>query len=132
MKSKVKSGYKMQTKASEEQISHQKALAKIFDDCKIPTDELLLNLGLFMRSSVLTKILFINEVYCLIKNTPGCIMEIGVWWGQNLILFENLRAIYEPFNQSRRVIGFDTFEGYPDVFLKGFLLFISSGMPATV
>ena len=25
----------------------------------------------------------------------------------------NLRGIYEPFNHDRRIIGFDTFEGYP-------------------
>jgi hypothetical protein len=42
-------------------------------------------------------------------------MEFGCWIGQNLVLFENLRAIYEPFNQSRRVIGFDTFGGYASV-----------------
>src|SRR4051794_524849 len=27
----------------------------------------------------------------------------------------NLRGIYEPFNHSRKIIGFDTFEGFPDV-----------------
>ncbi len=45
-------------------------------------------------------------------NIPGVIVEFGVWWGQNLILAENLRAIYEPFNHTRRIIGFDTFSGY--------------------
>jgi len=39
-------------------------------------------------------------------------MEFGVWWGQNMVLFESLRAIYEPYNYTRRIIGFDTFEGY--------------------
>ena len=68
-----------------------------------------------MRSSTLAKILFINELYELITGIPGVIVEFGTWWGQNIVLFENLRAIYEPFNQSRRVIGFDTFRGYPEV-----------------
>jgi len=35
-----------------------------------------------------------------------------------LILFENLRAIYEPLNQNRRIIGFDTFRGYPELSSK--------------
>ena len=42
-------------------------------------------------------------------------MEFGTWWGQNLVLYENLRSIYEPFNYDRRVIGFDTFEGYENI-----------------
>ncbi len=32
----------------------------------------------------------------------------------NLALFGSLRAIHEPYNWTRKVIGFDTFEGYPE------------------
>ena len=78
----------------------------------MPDEHLLVNLGLYMRSSALAKILFINELYELIVDIPGVIVEFGVWWGQNLVLVENLRAIYEPFNITRRIIGFDTFSGY--------------------
>jgi hypothetical protein len=42
-------------------------------------------------------------------------MEFGVRWGRNLALYENLRGIYEPFNHTRWIIGFDTFEGFPSV-----------------
>ncbi len=111
-------GYKMETKASEQQLAHRELLYQLFRDCPIPDDQLLICLGLFMRSSALTKILFVNEVYQQILSQPGIIVEFGTWWGQNLVLFENFRAIYEPFNQSRRVIGFDTFTGYPAVSAK--------------
>ena len=87
----------------------------------MPEDQLLVNLGLYMRSSALTKILFINELYELILDIQGVIMEFGTWWGQNYILFENLRAIYEPFNRSSRIIGFDTFKGYPEISEKDVL-----------
>lgn len=108
-------GYTMETKASEQQLAHRELLYKLFNDRPIPDDQLLICLGLFMRSSALTKILFVNEAYQLILDQPGIIVEFGTWWGQNLVLFENLRAIYEPFNQSRRVVGFDTFQGYPEI-----------------
>ena len=39
-------------------------------------------------------------------------MEFGVRWGQNLALFQSLRGIYEPYNYTRKVIGFDTFSGF--------------------
>ena len=108
-------GYTMETKASEQALAHRELLYKLFSERPIPDDQLLICLGLFMRSSALTKILFVNEAYQLILDQPGIIVEFGTWWGQNLVLFENLRAIYEPFNQSRRVVGFDTFQGYPEI-----------------
>jgi len=75
-------------------------------------EDLLTHVGLFLRSSQVAKILFVNELYELIRDVPGIIVELGVHYGQNMALFENLRAINEPFNQNRRVIGFDTFSGY--------------------
>jgi hypothetical protein len=107
--------YVEETKATEENIRHRQLLYKLFDDRPMPDDQLLTCLGLYMRSSALAKVLFINELYEQILHIPGVIMEFGSWWGQNLILFENLRAIYEPFNQYRRVIGFDSFHGYVNV-----------------
>ena len=115
MSSEKDFGYTMETKASEQQLAHREKLYQLFKCRPMPDDQLLICPGLFMRSSALAKILFVNEAYQLILNQPGIIVEFGTWWGQNLVLFENLRAIYEPFNQSRRVIGFDTFEGYPEI-----------------
>ena len=105
--------YEMETKSSIEQIKHREILYKLFRERPLSDEELLICPGLYMRSSALAKILFIDEAYKLIIDRPGIIIEFGTWWGQNLILFENLRAIYEPFNQSRRIVGFDTFKGYP-------------------
>ncbi len=104
-----------ETKASETQLQSRKALYDLFDNSPIPTEEKIMNLGLFMRSSALTKILFLNEIYEQILDVPGIITEFGCWLGQNLAVFENLRAVYEPFNQNRRVVGFDTFKGYSSV-----------------
>lgn len=109
---KPENSYKLETKSTPEQIRQREKIGELFLQRPMPDEHLLVSLGLYMRSSALVKILFLNELYELILNTPGVIMEFGVWWGQNLVLFENLRAIYEPFNQTRRVIGFDTFSGY--------------------
>lgn len=106
-------GYKVETKASAEQVAHREVLYELYRQCPMPVEQLMMVLGLYLRSSALAKILFLNEMYQMILDIPGVIIEFGSWWGQNLVLFENLRAIYEPFNQSRRIIGFDTFKGYP-------------------
>ena len=106
-------GKKLQSRASQEQSDARKKLRELFENSPLPTDELLVNLALYMRSSVVAKLLYINELYRLIVSTPGVIMEFGVWWGTNMALFESLRAVYEPYNYTRKIVGFDTFEGYP-------------------
>lgn len=104
---------RLSVRASEQQRENRETLKRLFEETPLPLDDLLVNLPLYMRSSALAKLLWVNELYELIKPTPGVIMEFGVWWGANLALFESLRAVHEPYNYSRRVIGFDTFGGYP-------------------
>jgi hypothetical protein len=109
------SGNQIQTRGSEEQQAAREVLLDLFKNNPLPPEQLLTNLALFSRSSVLAKMLYIDELYRMIVNVPGVIMEFGIWWGQNLVLFESLRAIYEPYNYTRRVVGFDTFAGYASI-----------------
>ena len=109
-----KSGPVSQNTPSRSADLRQKLL-KLFAERPLPDDELLVNLGLYIRSGALAKMLFLNELYEKIVPIPGVICEFGVWWGQSLVLFENLRAVHEPYNHTRRMIGFDTFTGYPAV-----------------
>ena len=78
-------------------------------------EELLVNLGFYMRSGALARLLFLDEIYRKIVGIPGHIFEFGVWWGQTVTTFENLRAIHEPYNHQRHIVAFDTFTGYPEV-----------------
>ena len=110
-----KKNYKLQSRASEAQLLARKKLLDLWRRCPIPEEELLVNLGLFTRSSVLAKFLYVSELYKKIIRIPGIIMEFGVWYGQNLALFESLRAIYEPYNYTRKIVGFDTFTGYSSI-----------------
>jgi hypothetical protein len=91
---------------------NRQRLLELFNSRQIPDEELLVNLGLYLRSGALARILFLNELYQKIINIPGSVLEFGIWWGQSLVLFENLRAVYEPYNHARRIVGFDTFSGY--------------------
>lgn len=73
------------------------------------------NPRLFMKRQILSTVLHHNELYQKILHVPGVICEFGVQWGSTLTTLTNLRGIYEPFNHARRIYGFDTFEGFPDV-----------------
>lgn len=110
--------YKLQVKASDNQIENRKNLIRLFHATPLPDDHLMVNLGLYQRSSTAAKLLYLNELYEKIKPIPGVIMEFGSWYGQTLVQFMNLRAIHEPYNYTRKVIGFDTFTGYSGISVK--------------
>lgn len=81
----------------------------------IPSDELFNNIGLFLDRRIISRFLFINELYQKILSIHGNIFEFGVRYGQNISLFTSFRGIYEPFNHNRKIVGFDTWSGFPDV-----------------
>lgn len=93
----------------------RKDFVKHFRDCPIPDDDILQNLGLFLSSKNLSRILFMDYIYKQIVDVHGVVFEFGTRWGQNLSLFAALRGIYEPFNRLRKIVGFDTFKGFPSV-----------------
>lgn len=105
----------LQSRVTSEQQSNRDHLMSLYQNSAIPPKDMVVNFPLYMRSSAVAKLLYINELYQLITETPGVIMEFGVWWGANLALFESLRAVHEPYNYTRKVIGFDTYEGYASI-----------------
>lgn len=68
-----------------------------------------------LNVTVLSRLLYLNDLYRKIVDVPGVICEFGVQWGSTLTQLINLRSIYEPFNHSRIIYGFDTFSGFPSV-----------------
>jgi Macrocin-O-methyltransferase (TylF) len=67
---------------------------------------------LILRRSTISRILFLDKLYQSILQVPGVICEFGVQWGSTLSALINLRGIYEPYNHSRVIFGFDTFSGF--------------------
>jgi hypothetical protein len=106
-------GIKIYASSEERQI--RKKMVRLLKTTPIPEDQLLSNLGLFLNSKDLSRILFMDHLYRLAVEVPGVVIEFGVRWGQNSALFAALRGIYEPFNRHRKIIGFDTFEGFPSI-----------------
>jgi hypothetical protein len=102
------------TTAQAEALALRDRLREMMQASPLAPDELMFNLGLYVRSSLLVKFLVLDDAYRRVKSLPGAMIEFGTWRGQNLILLENLRAIHEPFNKQRTIIGFDTFSGYPE------------------
>lgn len=101
--------------ASPEEIQAYAKLRDLNKRSPIPDSEVLANLGLFLVRASFVRMQFIHNLYLKALKTHGVIMEFGVRWGQNLSLFTTFRNIHEPYNTSRKIVGFDTFEGFPSV-----------------
>jgi hypothetical protein len=101
--------------ADQKEFDRRTEYLKLYTENPISNDEIIQNFGLFVNRMNLSRILFMQELYLKIMEVHGVIIEFGVRWGQNLALFSNLRGIYEPFNYNRKIIGFDTFNGFPQI-----------------
>ena len=101
--------------SSSDEVNYREELKSLLDDCPIPDDQFLDNVGLFIDSKKLSRILFLNFIYEKIIDCQGAIFDFGTRWGQNAAVFSALRGIYEPFNRHRKIVAFDTFDGFPSL-----------------
>jgi hypothetical protein len=76
------------------------------------------HLPLFMTRQALSRQIYFDSLYRQLLDVPGVICEFGVQWGSTLATLTNLRGIYEPYNYSRHIYGFDTFSGFASVDVK--------------
>lgn len=88
---------------------------KLLSNSPVPSEEIWNNIGLYLDRRLISRYLWLNELYQLIIGIHGSIFEFGVRYGQNLSLFISLRGIYEPYNHNRKIVGFDTFSGFPEL-----------------
>jgi hypothetical protein len=69
----------------------------------------------YVSRQSITKFLARNDIFKKQLAINGSIVEIGVHRGASLMTWAHLSSIYEPVNYLRKVIGFDTFEGFPSI-----------------
>ena len=73
------------------------------------------NFARHIRRQTLSKFLARAEIFKNILNVSGSVIELGVSAAQSLMTWAQLSAIYEPVNYTRKIIGFDTFQGIPKI-----------------
>ncbi len=79
------------------------------------TVDKLKNFSKFVPRPDLNRFLVKNAIFQEVLHVHGHIVECGVFLGGGLFTWAQLSAIYEPVNHIRRVVGFDTFEGFASV-----------------
>lgn len=67
---------------------------------------------LFATRIAVTSMLSRIELFKMILDIPGAIVECGVYRGNSLMLYLQLSLLLEPYAINRTIFGFDTFEGF--------------------
>ncbi len=98
-----------------------------FKNSKSSLSSKLENFTKYVRRQNLSKFLVRHELFKLQSNIKGSIIECGVHEGGGLMTWAHLSAIMEPHNYSRKVIGFDTFKGFPGLSSKDLKNFQKKG-----
>lgn len=100
------------TEAEGEEGARNKAQ---FDANSLPWEKKMENFPKYVRRQNLTRFLALYEIFKQVVEVKGSIIECGVHQGFGVMTWAKLSAIMEPVNLTRRIYGFDTFGGFPEL-----------------
>ena len=94
------------------EVSYRESLNNYFAKSPGTDLEKLQNFTKYVPRQNIARLLSKYEIFKQIVGTQGSVIECGVYLGGGLMTFAHLSAILEQVNHQRRIIGFDTFEGF--------------------
>lgn len=98
--------------------SYREDMQQYFDEGVGTSYEKIENFPKYLSRQSLARYLALYEIFSKALTVQGDVVQCGVNWGGSLVYFGLLSAVLEPVNLQRRVIGFDTFEGFPSIHEK--------------
>ena len=112
------SGLDHLTKHTDKEITATTELCHLFESSSLPLDQRLRDFPRHTRRQDLARFLAKYELFKQSLSANGSIVECGVYAGGGITSWMHFSSILEPYNHSRRVIGFDTFTGFPAIHPK--------------
>ena len=94
------------------------AFCKAFESSGVPLSQRLQNFPRHVRRQDIARFLTKHEIFKQALPVHGSVVECGVFAGGGLTSWMHFSSIHEPYNHTRRIIGFDTFSGFPGVHEK--------------
>ena len=85
----------------------------LFDKYEYDTKIKLKNFEKFIDRQSMARFLVRYELFKKIKKVKGSIVECGVHYGGGIMAWAKLSSSLEPYAIHRKIIGFDTFDGFP-------------------
>jgi hypothetical protein len=97
----------------ENQVGHN--IAEIFSASADTVEQRIETFPRYVRRQQLKRFLSMYELFKRVLTVKGSVVECGVFRGFGLMSWAKLSTILEPENLTRRIYGFDTFDGFPTV-----------------
>lgn len=104
-----------QKSQSKSDLGQFEAAAALFDADPASTIEKIEAFPKFVSRQAMAKFITKYEIFKQILEVNGSIVECGVLHGGGTLAWAKMSSIFEPANHLRKVIGFDTFGGFPSV-----------------
>jgi len=98
-----------------DQTDYRQQLGAHFEECSISVGDRLRAFPRYVPRQEQARYLFRWELFKRVHDIHGSIVELGVHLGAGIFSFAAFAEISEPYNYQRRIIGFDTFEGFPSI-----------------
>ncbi|WP_157727657.1 TylF/MycF/NovP-related O-methyltransferase [Stappia sp. ES.058] len=96
------------------QLSWYETRSQAIDGLPVAPHRLVDMMPVFSTRQAVTRFLETYDYWNLIRDIPGNIIECGVAGGNFLMAMAHFASIFEPHHYTRRVVGFDTFEGFTE------------------
>jgi hypothetical protein len=87
----------------------------LFEESACPTFDKLRNFPKYVRRQEIARFLCRYEIFKRQIGVKGSVVECGVHHGGGVMTWAQCSATLEPYNYHRKIIGFDTFKGFPDI-----------------
>ncbi len=105
-------------KHTKKEITLVGKLSNAFEKSPLPLSQRLQNFPSHVRRQDIARFLVKYEIFKQSLFVNGSVIECGVFAGGGIMTWLHFSAILEPYNHTRRIIGFDTFSGFPDIHEK--------------
>ena len=87
----------------------------MFDKSKCSTEKKLKNFSKYVKRQHIARFMVQYEIFKRQQNVMGSIIECGVHHGGGVMAWAKISSILETYNYKKKIIGFDTFKGFPSV-----------------
>jgi hypothetical protein len=94
-------------------LEYLEQLSNEFRNSLDSLEEKLENFSKYVPVQSVGRLLARYEFFKMTMSVPGSIVELGTYAGAGFFSFIHCGLILEPTNQHRRIVGFDTFSGFP-------------------
>lgn len=103
------------SKRSEADNTYAAGMATYFTSSLGSVNDRLRNFTKYVSRQELAVFVAKQRLFEMVLGVHGNILEGGVFLGGGLMTWAQLSAIHEPYNHTRRIVGFDTFAGFPQM-----------------